>query len=627
MKNLFHALLLWVIAAFVVGCGGGGGDAGTTPEVSLSSITVTPSNPTIASGSAQQFTATGTYSDSSQSDITTSVVWSSSNTSVATINSTGLASSLSAGTSTITATVGAVSGDTVLTVTAAAGAARPLAIISAAPTNASAGTPYSFTAVAAGGTPPYVWLAATISPDGLTNGLTLDTATGEISGTPVYTGTTPLIIKVTDANSDFYVAQYELTVTGVGSDKSITNTPPDGVQGAPYAFTYTTDWSAILGCSPNLYGVEGKMPSGLDFNPLSGELTGIPATAGSYAFRLYASSGSTGCSTEPLETNIHTFTMNVAAAALPTSPAGASNWTKSASNPVLTTSASAAEWDSAYVSSPSITKVGTSYYMFYEGGGEATGVRQIGLATSSDGITWTKSEANPVLTPGAAGAWDASSVRYPSVHYDGSVFMLWYRGEGAAGSQIGLATSADGINWTKQASPVFGDYIPGTVIYDGTQYVMWYEDAGSFGSATSADGIAWTDRSYITSPNMTSYTLTRPTVIFDGTSYRMWYLRFSVGSDIYPSALGATYTSSLTGSGLLEMSNATIAYASSADGEDWTFYEGNPVLVMGASGWDSPGVGQPAVIKDGTAYKMWYTGGAIVNGNRVQGAIGYAATP
>jgi hypothetical protein len=48
---------------------------------------------------------------------------------------------------------------------------------------------------------------------------------------------------------------------------------------------------------------------------------------------------------------------------------------------------------------------------------------------------------------------------------------------------------------------------------------------------------------------------------------------------------------------------------------------------MAASGWDSPGVGLPTVIKDGSTYKMWYTGGAIINGNRVQGAIGYATIP
>jgi len=74
-----------------------------TPAV-LDSIAVTPPDATILTGGTQQFTATGTYSDSSSQDLTSSASWSSSNTSVATINSSGLATGVAQGTSTITAT-------------------------------------------------------------------------------------------------------------------------------------------------------------------------------------------------------------------------------------------------------------------------------------------------------------------------------------------------------------------------------------------------------------------------------------------------------------------------------------------------------------------------------------------
>ncbi len=90
--------------------------------VSLKSIAVTPSSPSINVGGTQQFTATGTYSDNSTNNITTTVTWASSNTGFATINaSTGVATGVAAGTTQITATQGAVvSLNDALTVTTAA---------------------------------------------------------------------------------------------------------------------------------------------------------------------------------------------------------------------------------------------------------------------------------------------------------------------------------------------------------------------------------------------------------------------------------------------------------------------------------------------------------------------------
>jgi uncharacterized protein YjdB len=90
-----------------------------TPAV-LASIAITPLNPSIDLGASQQFTATGTYTDGSTSDITASVTWSASPAGVAVISnqtgSQGLATSSGVGSATITATLGAVSSSTSLTV-------------------------------------------------------------------------------------------------------------------------------------------------------------------------------------------------------------------------------------------------------------------------------------------------------------------------------------------------------------------------------------------------------------------------------------------------------------------------------------------------------------------------------
>jgi len=89
----------------------------TVAAAVLVSIAVTPPNPSIAEGAMQQFTATGTFSDSHTQDVSASVTWASGSSAVATISSTGLASGVAPGTSTISASSGGITGSTLLTVT------------------------------------------------------------------------------------------------------------------------------------------------------------------------------------------------------------------------------------------------------------------------------------------------------------------------------------------------------------------------------------------------------------------------------------------------------------------------------------------------------------------------------
>jgi len=84
-------------------------DTLTVNAIALQSIAVSPTNPSIYSSQSQQFTATGTYSDGSTKNITTTVMWASSNPSSATIGAnTGLAAGVAAGSTQITATLGSV---------------------------------------------------------------------------------------------------------------------------------------------------------------------------------------------------------------------------------------------------------------------------------------------------------------------------------------------------------------------------------------------------------------------------------------------------------------------------------------------------------------------------------------
>ena len=206
----------------------------------LVSIAVTPANPSVALGFTQQFTATGTYSDNSQQNLTSTVTWSSSPSTVATINSSGLASTSAQGTTTIKATSGAISGSTTLTVTAPV-----LQSIAVTPANPSValGLTQQFTATGTYSdnsqqnlTSTVTWSSslstiATINSSGLAStvaqGTTTITATsGTISGSTTLTVTAPVLqsIAVTPANPSVALGlTQQFTATGTYSDNSQQN--------------------------------------------------------------------------------------------------------------------------------------------------------------------------------------------------------------------------------------------------------------------------------------------------------------------------------------------------------------------------------------------------------------------
>ncbi len=138
----------------------------------LSSITVSPVNKSIAAGTQQSYTASGTYSVGTL-NITAQARWTSSNPSVATVNPRGLVTAVGLGTATITATLNGVSGSTTLSVLT-----NPLTITTQSLPNGTVGTSYSTTLAASGGTTPYSW---SISGGALPSGLTLNSSTGNIS--------------------------------------------------------------------------------------------------------------------------------------------------------------------------------------------------------------------------------------------------------------------------------------------------------------------------------------------------------------------------------------------------------------------------------------------------------------
>jgi predicted GH43/DUF377 family glycosyl hydrolase len=166
--------------------------------------------------------------------------------------------------------------------------------------------------------------------------------------------------------------------------------------------------------------------------------------------------------------------------------------------------------------------------------------------------------ANPVLRPAAASVGDNDNVDDPTVAKVGSKYVMWYSGtaEDGSGPAIFMATSSDGFAWTRANA--------GQPVLKGTP--------GTF----DADGVYG------------------PDVVYDpsdvATPYRMYYSGRS-------GAFGG------------------IGYATSVDGITWLEYKGaggliqTPVVDHGPPGSaDSFSAADPSVLKDGSVWKMWYTG-------------------
>jgi len=137
------------------------------------------------------------------------------------------------------------------------------------------------------------------------------------------------------------------------------------------------------------------------------------------------------------------------------------NWTKYNSNPVM--SGRPGMWDEVGVQHCVVIQDGDTLRMWYESFTASTPSgpgHMIGYATSVDGIIWTRRDA-PVLVRGPAGEWDDSHIITGAVIKEGNTIKMWY--SGGTGTfpnaiiRMGLATSTDGINWTKYDDPTTTD--------------------------------------------------------------------------------------------------------------------------------------------------------------------------
>lgn len=142
-----------------------------------------------------------------------------------------------------------------------------------------------------------------------------------------------------------------------------------------------------------------------------------------------------------------------------TAPTPAGKWTLDPT-PILTPGGEGA-WDAVRVTDPSVIRTSDGYFLYYTGADtdRLQATRMIGLATSPDGIIWTK-RPDPVLSLGEKGAWDAPRVFQPHVVQTPDGFWMLYKANIKVGQSeaFGLAYSQDGVTWEKYAgNPIMVD--------------------------------------------------------------------------------------------------------------------------------------------------------------------------
>jgi hypothetical protein len=252
----------------------------------------------------------------------------------------------------------------------------------------------------------------------------------------------------------------------------------------------------------------------------------------------------------------------------------------------------------------SVVYDGAIYHMWFEGvivlpSGWITGVA-VGHATSPDGVEWTMDPANPVIPAGDPGEWDDEAAGGGPVVYDGTQFKMWYAGWSEGSSNVGYATSPDGSTWTKYpGNPVMDRGSPGswddkwiqpaTVLVEGATYRMWFHGR----TEDYYTGLI----GYAESPDGISWTK-RPDPVLEPADYPG-----SVeASFLYPSVAfdGTTYHMWHTNDA--PASYVDVHYAYSSDGIEWTKHRYNPVHELA-----DETIFTVSVLPDGDTWQMWYT--------------------
>jgi hypothetical protein len=197
---------------------------------------------------------------------------------------------------------------------------------------------------------------------------------------------------------------------------------------------------------------------------------------------------------------------------------------------------------------------------------------------------------DPVFTGAGPGHWDAVIRERGWILRDGDRWRLWYTGYDGAKSSIkrlGLATSSDGLRWTRHpANPLCESCVEDMMIvpHDGQLYMFAEGENDRAELLVSSDGVRWSQRGTLT-------------------------IRRADGKPIPPGPFGTPTAFHHDGTWYLfyERSDKAVWVATSQDLAVWTNISDEPVLRPGPAGYDSSRIALNQIIEhNGRFYGLYH---------------------
>ena len=153
------------------------------------------------------------------------------------------------------------------------------------PPGGTVGTAYTYTFSAAGSPAP----TFAVTSGTLPAGLTLNSTTGVLSGTPTTAAAYPFVVTASNGVTPNAVSPtINVTIAASGTAPTFTaDTPPAAQYSVAYTYTFTASGSP----APTFSVTSGALPTGLSLNGTTGVLSGTPTVPGLFSFVVTATNG------------------------------------------------------------------------------------------------------------------------------------------------------------------------------------------------------------------------------------------------------------------------------------------------------------------------------------------------